>query len=86
MEEYAAVLSAPQTSIADRKALTQQMRDRFNVVETLFAVLDDMILQFGAPAAGRALIAAHKAARIVRDLGAGPSPTPPPTPPPAPPQ
>ena len=86
VEEYAGVVSAPQTSIADRKGLTQQMRDRFNAVEALFAVLDDMILQFGATAAGRALIASHKAARIVRDLGAGPSPTPPPTPPPAPPK
>ena len=86
VEEYAAVVSAPQVSIADRKGLTQQMRDRFNAVEALFAVLDDLILQFGATAAGRALIASHKAARIVRDLGTGPSPTPPPTPPPAPPQ
>ena len=85
VEQYAGVVSAPQTSIADRKGLTQQMRDRFNAVESKFAVLDDLILQFGSTAAGRALIASHKAARIVRDLGAGPGPTPPPTPP-APPQ
>jgi len=87
VEEYAAVVSAPQQSIADRKALTQQMRDRFNAVELLFAGLDDMILQFGATAAGQALIASHKAARIVRDSGGGSggpdSPAPPPTAPPA---
>lgn len=85
VEEYAAVVSAPQTGIADRKRLTEQMRERFNAVEVKFGALDDMILQFGSTEAGRALVASHKAARIVRDLGAGPSPTPPPTPPPAPP-
>ena len=89
VEEYAAVASAPQMSIADRKALTQQMRDRFNAVEAKFAVLDDLILQFSGTAAGRALIASHQEARIIRDLGAGPGqppapPTPPPTPPPQP--
>ncbi len=72
VEEYAAVVSAPQLSIADRKSLTQQMRDRFNAVEGLFVALDDLILQFSGTEAGRALIASHQAARIVRDLGAGP--------------
>lgn len=80
VEEYAAVVSAPQLSIADRKSLTQQMRDRFNVVEGKFVALDDMILQFNGTEAGRALIASHQAARIIRDLGAGPG-TPPPAPP-----
>jgi hypothetical protein len=45
--------------------------------------LDNLILQFGGSDAGRKLIAAYQAARIVRDLGAGPSPKQPPTPPPA---
>lgn len=88
VEEYAGVVSAPQVSIAERKSLTEQMRDRFNVVEGKFAGLDDMILQFSGTEAGRALIASHQAARVVRDLGVGPgqpatspppaSPTPPP--------
>jgi hypothetical protein len=81
VEEYAAVVSAPQASIADRKGLTQQLRDKFNAVETKFAGLDDMILQFGATPAGQSLIASHQAARVVRDIGGGPNPTPPPTPP-----
>jgi len=83
VEEYAAVIAAPQAGIADRKALTGQMRDRFNAVEDKFAVLDDMILQFNTTPAGRALIAAYQTSRVVRDLGAGPSPKQPPTPPPA---
>ena len=58
------------------------MRERFNAVEALFVTLDDVILQFGKTEAGRDLIAAHQAARIIRDLGAGPGQ--PPTPPPAP--
>lgn len=84
VEEYAAVVSAPQVSIADRKSLTEQMRERFNAVEAKFVGLDDMILQFGNTAAGRALIASHQSARIIRDLGAGPG-TPPPAPPTPPP-
>jgi len=88
VEEYAAVVSAPQAGIADRKSLTQQMRDRFNAVEALFVALDDLILQFGTTLEGRDLIASHLASRIIRDLGAGPgepeAPAPaPPTPPPA---
>ncbi len=85
VEEYAAVVSAPQLSIADRKSLTQQMRDRFNAVEALFVALDDLILQFNATEAGRALIASHLSARIIRDLGAAPgapeAPAPAPEPP-----
>ena len=86
VEEYAGVVSAPQAGIAERKSITEQLRERFNKVEAKFAVIDDMSLQFNATAAGRALIASHKTARIVRDLGAGPGPQPqPPAPPPAPP-
>lgn len=82
VEEYAAVVSAPQAGISERKSLTEQMRERFNAVEALFVTLDDMILQFGKSEAGRDLIASHQAARIIRDLGAGPgqAPTPPPAP------
>jgi len=54
---------------------------RFNAVEEKFIALDDLILQFANGAvAGRALVAAYQAARVVRDLGSGPGPTPP-TPP-----
>jgi hypothetical protein len=83
IQEFVDVLAAPQAGIADRKALTGAMRDRFNAVAAKFSSLDNLILQFGGSDAGRKLIAAYQAARIVRDLGAGPSPKQPPTPPPA---
>ena len=83
VEEYAAVVSAPQSNIASRKALTQQLRDKFNVVELKFAALDDMVLQFSNGAASQAFIASYQAARIVRDLGHSPQPEPIPAPAPA---
>jgi len=82
VEEYAAVISAPQADIADRKATTGQLRAQFNAVEAKFAVLDDLILQYGTTPAGRSMVLAYQAARTVLDLGAGPQPPPPPTPPP----
>ena len=36
VEEYAAVVSTPQASIADRKSLTQALRDHFSAVEAKF--------------------------------------------------
>lgn len=80
---FADYLTAPQQAISTRKSLTDQLRDRFNAVETMFGQLDDMILRFNKTAAGQAMIAAYHAARIVRDLGHGPSATPPTPPAPA---
>ncbi len=85
IDDYASVITAPQQAIGGRSALTRQSRQRFNTVEGKFGVLDDLVLQFGKTVAGRALIAAYRAARIVRDAGRGPQPTPPPPTPPAPP-
>ncbi len=56
------------------------MRAKFNAVEAKFDSLDNLILQFNGTAAGRALVAAYQAARIVRDLGVGPKPPKPPGP------
>lgn len=86
IDDIKAFINAPQASIADRKALTLQLRARFNVVEEKFASLDDLILNFKGTAAGRALVGAYQAARIVRDLGTGHTQTPPTPTPPAPPQ
>jgi len=58
------------------------LRAQFNAVESKFAVLDDLILQYGSTPAGRAMVLEYQAARTVRDLGVGPAPkqpTPPPT-------
>ncbi len=89
IDDYAAVITAPQQSIAERKSLTSQLRDRFNAVEALFAVLDHLILQFGTTPAARLMIAAYQNSRAIRDTGhrastnPTPSPPPPPTEPPS---
>ena len=71
--DYAQIINAPQSSIADRKALTARLRAQFNAVEEKFAALDDLILNFNTTAAAHSLVAAYQAARIVRDLGGSPS-------------
>ena len=76
-DDFANVIVAPQVKIAGKKSLTEQLRARFNAVERQFEKLDKLILQFGATAAGRALILAYQAARTIIDRGAGPGPTPP---------
>ena len=82
VNEYEQVLTTPQTSIAQRKARTLGLRAEFNKVEAKFEGLDDLILAFNTTEAGRSLIAAYKAARIIRDAGHGPTPPPvPPVPP-----
>jgi hypothetical protein len=83
--DFAEFINAPQSSIADRKALTMQLRVKFNAVEEKFAALDDLILNFNTTAPAHALVAAYQAARVVRDIGGSPSaPTPTPAPTPAP--
>ena len=71
--EYAEIIAAPQSSIAERKGMTGQMKDKFKEVEAKFVSLDNLILQFGRTPEGREMIAAYQAARIVRDLGGSPS-------------
>jgi len=80
IDDYAAVITAPQQSIAARKAVTAQLRDRYNAVEARFEALDCLIPQFTTTEAGRQLIAAYQTSRVIRDLGGGPAPTPTPTP------
>lgn len=82
INDYAAVITAPQQSIAERKALSLQLRDRFAAVESQFAVLDSLILRFHATPAGQDLIDAYQQARTIRDLGHGPATPPEPPPPP----
>ena len=69
VEEFAAVVTAPQASISQRRALTLQMRQKFNAVEAKFGSLDNLIQGFSGTPEGRDLIAAYTASRIVRDLG-----------------
>lgn len=88
IDDYASVITSPQQTIGGRAVLTRQARPRFNALEKKFGELDDLILQFGKTAAGRAMIAAYQMARVIRDVGHGPQavpppPTPAPPPPPA---
>ena len=73
IDDYAAAITAPQQSIAQRRAITAQLRDRFNAVARQFDALDKLILHFGRTAGGRALIATYQASRIIHDRGRGSS-------------
>lgn len=75
-DDYKAVLTAPQQSIATRKALTAKLRERFNAVEKVFTSLDGLVEQF----TDKTFVAAYHAARTVRDLGHGPGADTPPVP------
>jgi len=72
-DDYDAVTTAPQQAIVERKARTQQLRQRFNALESQFQVLDRLIELFLATPTGRDMIAAWQASRVIRDLGHGPS-------------
>ncbi len=76
-DDYDTVITAPQQAIAERKARTRQLRERFNAVESQFQVLDRLIELFRATPEGRDMIAAWQASRVIRDLGHGPASPPP---------
>ncbi len=70
IDDYASVVSAPQQSIAQRKALTTELSNQFSDVTRQFELLDKLILQFGRRSGtGRDLVAAYQASRVIRDLG-----------------
>ena len=72
IDDYASVITTPQQQIAQRKARTQRLRQRFAAVQSLFAQLDVFILHLRDTPEGRDLVAAYQAARLTRDLGCGP--------------
>lgn len=82
--DFDEIINAPAVAIAIRKALTKGFRPAFKLAEKKFKDLDKLILQFRGTSLGKALIAAWKNARQVKDAGHGPgtpaTPTPPPTP------
>jgi hypothetical protein len=78
------IVNAPQVAIAIRKALTKGFRPAFALVERKFKELDGLILQYRKTAPGRALIAAWKAARVIKGPGQGAPAQPAPVPAPAP--
>lgn len=74
------LIIAPQQAISKKKGLGNMLGPKFNAVSLLMHDLDDVILQYDSAPGGKNMIAAWKAARIVRDLGHGPKPPTPPTP------
>lgn len=73
IDDYAAVIAAPQQGIAQRKALTRQLAQLFSEAAGYFEMLDKLILHFGRTPEGRALVAAYQASRVIRDLGRRPA-------------
>ena len=70
--DYVEVIAAPQQKIAARKALTTQFRPEFNAVSAHLDDMDNLVLQYRKTPAGRAMVAAYQASRIIRDFGHGP--------------
>lgn len=67
--DYDGIVNAPGVTIAVRKALTSGFRPAFKLTEKKFAEVDKLIRQFRTTAAGRTMIAAWNAARIIKDAG-----------------
>lgn len=70
LEDFALFVEAPAAAIAERKALTESLRERFAAVEQKFQELDALIRFYGQTAEGKQMIAVYENARSVRDLGA----------------
>lgn len=78
--DYEKIINSPQAAISGRAALTKVARPRFRKLSTLLGGLDKLVIRFRKTPEGRAFVDAYQAARIVRDLGTGPSTPPPATP------
>jgi hypothetical protein len=70
--DYDAIVNAPGVAISVRKALTRGFRPAFALVDKKFVEIEKLMPQFGTTDAGKAMIAAWKAARRIKDLGHGP--------------
>lgn len=77
---YDDVIKSPQAAISTRAGLTKVVRPRFRELNVILAGMDKLALRFRKTTEGRQFVDAYLAARIVRDLGHGPSDTPPVTP------
>ena len=77
---YAGVISAPRGQILTRATLKRELEVRVAAVIERLRDMDDIVLQYDETEAGRSFIAQWQTARIVIELGHGPTPTPTPTP------
>jgi hypothetical protein len=76
-KDYDDIVNAPDVAIAIRKSLTKGFRTAFNATEAKFAELDKLILQFRLTDGGKALAAAWKAARVIKNSGSSGGEAPP---------
>ncbi len=82
-DRFGMAVGAPAGARAKRKALTGQLPQDVRAIETKFAGLDDLVIQFDGTTEGSALVDAWFNARKVVDLGrraAKPAPAPTPMP------
>lgn len=79
--DYDGIVNAPGVAIAIRKALTQGFRPAYKATEKKFRDVEKLLRQFRTTAAGRDMVAAWNAARIIKDAGHTGGATPPPPPP-----
>lgn len=71
--DYQTIVSAPAAARAGRKALTAQMREKFQPVTMKFRDLDRLVPQFRSRPGGEAFVEGWFAARQVVNAGRGPS-------------
>lgn len=67
--DYDGIVNAPGVTIAVRKALTTGFRPAFKLTEKKYAEVDKLLRQFGKTVAGRNMVAAWNAARVIKDAG-----------------
>ncbi|MCA9219206.1 MAG: hypothetical protein KDA71_02700 [Planctomycetales bacterium] len=80
LQDYVAIVSAPQTSTAGRAAMTKMLRERFIDIARHLERMDKLIDAFRTTPAGVAFAESWTAARNIYDRSHGPS-TPPTDPP-----
>jgi len=77
INDYAEVIAAPQSALANRKSQMAVLRPRFREVSQHLTKMDRSIPCFRGISEGDAFGNAREEARIIRDLGRGPRATPP---------
>lgn len=69
--DYDEIINAPSAAIAIRAALSKGFRPAFRLLDGKMGELDMLIVQFGGTTAGKGMIAAWKAGRVIKGVGQG---------------
>ena len=76
IESYADLSVGPQQLLAEQKALTAALDEKFRAASRLLDVLDKLVPMFARHrSAGRAFVAAFQGSRVIRDSGKRTTPT-----------